>query len=49
MDIADEEAARAGHRKILAKRLLDGANLVDAVQEDPALIFGYKRTKMDLE
>jgi len=49
MDIVEEEAARAGHRKLIGRRLLDGADLIEEVQNDPALIFGYKRLKMDIE
>lgn len=49
MDIKAESDARDNHRKIICKRLLDGANLVDEVEEDPRLLIGYKRLKMDIE
>lgn len=49
MDIAAECDARQSHKKIIGKRLLDGADLVGEVEDNPALLFGYKRLKMDIE
>lgn len=50
IDIKAEQAAREGHRKIVATKLLSGeVTLVDAVKDDPSMLFGYKKLKMDLE
>lgn len=49
MDIEEETSARENHRRVLCKRLLDGANLVDEIGDDPTLLIGYKRLKMDIE
>lgn len=50
MDITAETLAREGHRKILGKRLCDKElSLIEAVAEDNSLLFGYKKTKADLE
>jgi len=49
MDIKEETAARESHRKVICKRLLDGADLVEEVAIDPSLLIGYKRLKMDIE
>lgn len=50
MDIREEQLARDGHRKLLGKRLaMNEITLVDAVKEDYALLFGYKKLKSDLE
>jgi hypothetical protein len=49
MNIDDEMEARKVHKKIIGKRLIDGANVFDETLENPALIFGYKRLKQDVE
>lgn len=49
MDIQAETAARTGHKKLLGKRLLDGEDLIDVVNEHPELIFEYKKLKCNVE
>ena len=50
LDVDEEIEARKGHKKILGKRLLSGeVKLIEAVKEDPSLLFGYKKIKADLE
>lgn len=49
MDAKAEQAAREGHRKILGKRLMEGEDLTVLTSEDPSLLFGYKRLKLDIE
>lgn len=49
MDIQAEQAARAGHRKILGKRLMDGEDLMTVIQDDTAMIFDYKKIKANVE
>jgi hypothetical protein len=49
MDIVAETAAREGHKKILGKRLMDGEDLLEVIKDDHAMIFDYKRIKMNVE
>jgi len=42
MDIRQEADARESKLKILGKRLCEGENLVDIVDENPELVFKFK-------
>lgn len=44
MDIAEEQAARVGHKRILGKRILE-EGLKACVEDTPELLFDYKRLK----
>lgn len=49
MDILEELRARQGHRKILGKRLMNKEiSLLEACEEDPMLLFEYKKIKANL-
>jgi len=43
MDVRQESSARSLNKKILGKRLCEGANLVDLVDENPELLFNYRQ------
>lgn len=43
MDYKQETEAKACKKKVLGKRLIEGANLVDVVEEHPDMLFDYKR------
>jgi hypothetical protein len=43
MDVLQESSARSLNKKILGKRLCEGANLVDLVDENPELLFNYRQ------
>lgn len=50
MDIQEELAARQGHRRVMANRLLNGeVTIPELVTEDPTLLWGYKKLKDDLK
>jgi hypothetical protein len=49
MDIVAETAAKQSHKKILGKRLMDGEDLADVMQDAPELIFEYKKLKTNIE
>jgi hypothetical protein len=49
MDIVAETAAQQSHKKILGKRLMDGEDLADVMQDAPELIFEYKKLKTNIE
>lgn len=49
MDVKSELAARETNRKILGKRLQEGADVDDVADANPQLMFGFKRLKEDVE
>lgn len=47
-DISDLVSKKSNNRTLIGKRLIDGESLEKIVEENPALIFGYKKLKEDL-
>lgn len=48
-DIGDVLTKSTTEKKVLAKRIIEGESLLQIVQEQPQLLFGYKRLKEDVE
>lgn len=42
MDYKQEAEAKEKKKKVLGKRLIEGANLVDVVEENPEMVFDFK-------
>lgn len=49
MDWKQEQEAKEAKKKVLGKRLIEGASLVELVEEDPGMLFEYKRWQAALE
>lgn len=49
MDWKQETEAKAAKKKVLGKRLIQGENLLDIVEENPEMLFELKRIQGNLE
>ncbi|AXQ65984.1 MAG: replication protein [Cressdnaviricota sp.] len=49
MDAEQEKNAKTSKQKILGKHLIEGANLVATVKENPELLMNYNKLKLNLE
>jgi len=50
IDVDQYKNAQASHKRVIGQKLIKGSiTLTEAVEENPELLFGYKRLKADLD